>query len=85
MTQHPLLPAEAPSPSPTQAAALPVATSALLTTLRLWADQGWLRRLDSALAALLAELEPEASPTLLVSRHGAPSRARIDSSRNRPQ
>ena len=67
MTQHPLLPAEAPSPSPTQAAALPVATSALLTTLRLWADQGWLRRLDSALAALLAELEPDASPTLLVS------------------
>lgn len=65
MTQHPLLPAEAPSP--TQAAALPVATSALLTTLRLWADQGWLRRLDSALAALLAELEPDASPTLLVS------------------
>ena len=67
MTQHPLLPAKAPSSSPAQAAALPVATSALLTTLRLWADQGWLRRLDSALAALLAELEPEASPTLLVS------------------
>ncbi len=42
-------------------------TPALLATLRLWADQGWLRRLDSALAALLAELEPEASPTLLVS------------------
>ncbi len=67
MTQHPLLPAEAPSPAPAQAAALPVATSALLTTLRLWADQGWLRRLDSALAALLAELEPDANPTLLVS------------------
>ena len=65
MTQHPLLPAEAPSPA--QAAALPVATSALLTTLRLWADQGWLRRLDSALAALLAALEPDANPTLLVS------------------
>ena len=65
MTQHPLLPADAPSPA--QAAALPLATRALLTTLRLWADQGWLRRLDSALAALLAELEPEASPTLLVS------------------
>ena len=65
MTQHPLLPAEAPAPA--QAAALPLATRALLTTLRLWADQGWLRRLDSALAALLAELEPEASPTLLVS------------------
>jgi exodeoxyribonuclease V alpha subunit len=38
-----------------------------LANLRQWADQGWLRRLDSALAALLAELEPEASPTLLVS------------------
>ena len=42
-------------------------TPALLATLRLWADQDWLRRLDSALAALLAELEPDASPTLLVS------------------
>ncbi len=55
--------------NPPIAAAMQTApsTSALLTTLRLWADQGWLRRLDSALAALLAELEPDASPTLLVS------------------
>jgi exodeoxyribonuclease V alpha subunit len=39
----------------------------LLVTLRAWSDQGWLRRLDSALAGLLAELDPEASPALLVS------------------
>jgi len=41
--------------------------AALLATLRQWADQGWLRRLDSALAGLMAELEPSASPVLLVS------------------
>jgi exodeoxyribonuclease V alpha subunit len=43
------------------------ATAALLTTLRAWSDQGWLRRIDSALPHLLAELEPQASATLLVS------------------
>ena len=55
--------------NPTTDAAMQAAstTSALLDTLRLWADQGWLRRLDSALAAQLAELEPDANPTLLVS------------------
>ncbi|MDH4478757.1 MAG: exodeoxyribonuclease V subunit alpha [Rhodoferax sp.] len=43
------------------------AATALLATLRLWADQGWLRRLDTALAGLLAELDPQARPALLVS------------------
>jgi exodeoxyribonuclease V alpha subunit len=43
------------------------ATAALLATLRAWSDQGWLRRIDSALPHLLAELEPQASATLLVS------------------
>ena len=61
MKQLSLLPTEAPDQAPQ------ASTTALLTTLRLWADQGWLRRLDSALAALLAELEPDASPTLMVS------------------
>ena len=45
----------------------PSAASSTLATLRLWADQGWLRRLDSALAALLLELDPQSSPALLVS------------------
>jgi exodeoxyribonuclease V alpha subunit len=38
-----------------------------LPVLRSWADQGWLRRLDSALAAFMRELDPSASPALLVS------------------
>lgn len=36
-------------------------------TLQRWAEQGWLRRLDSALAAFMLELDPCASPALLVS------------------
>jgi exodeoxyribonuclease V alpha subunit len=31
-----------------------------------WAQQGWLRRLDSALPRLLGQLDPQATPTLLV-------------------
>lgn len=38
-----------------------------LTLLHAWADKGWLRRLDSALAAFMRELDPSASPALLVS------------------
>src|SRR5665647_2882511 len=38
-----------------------------LTVLHGWADKGWLRRLDSALAAFMRELDPSATPTLLVS------------------
>ena len=38
-----------------------------LTILHSWADKGWLRRLDSALAAFIRELDPTASPVLLVS------------------
>ena len=37
-----------------------------LTTLRQWSDAGWLRQLDSALAAFAAELDPQATPALLV-------------------
>ena len=37
-----------------------------LTILRQWSDAGWLRRLDSALAALVAELDPQAAPEVLV-------------------
>lgn len=37
-----------------------------LDTLRQWSDAGWLRRLDSALAAFVAELDPEAAPVLPV-------------------
>lgn len=45
---------------------MPTAPS-VLDTLRLWSDAGWLRRLDSALAAFVAELDPGASPAVLVS------------------
>lgn len=38
-----------------------------LTVLHSWADKGWLRRLDSALAAFMRELDPSAAPVLLVS------------------
>jgi exodeoxyribonuclease V alpha subunit len=38
----------------------------LVALLHGWADQGWLRRLDSALAAFMLELDAEASPALLV-------------------
>lgn len=38
-----------------------------LAILHGWADKGWLRRLDSALAAFIRELDPSATPALLVS------------------
>ena len=37
-----------------------------LETLCQWSDAGWLRRIDSALAAFVAELDPQAPPALLV-------------------
>ncbi len=47
--------------------ALPVATAAdTLATLRQWSDTGWLRQLDSALAAFMADLDPQAAPAVLV-------------------
>jgi exodeoxyribonuclease V alpha subunit len=42
-------------------------SGATLTILHAWADQGWLRRLDSALATFMQELDASASPALLVS------------------
>ncbi|MDO8777990.1 MAG: exodeoxyribonuclease V subunit alpha [Burkholderiaceae bacterium] len=38
-----------------------------LAILHDWADKGWLRRLDSALASFMRELDSAATPTLLVS------------------
>jgi len=38
-----------------------------LATLQAWVDKGWLRRLDIALANFILELDPCASPALLVS------------------
>ena len=38
----------------------------LLHTLHAWADQGWLRRIDSALAAFVQEQDPQAAPAVLV-------------------
>jgi exodeoxyribonuclease V alpha subunit len=37
-----------------------------LATLHAWAEQGWLRRLDSAMANFMRELDPNATPALLV-------------------
>ena len=37
-----------------------------LDILRAWSEAGWLRRLDSALAAFMAELDPHAAPAVLL-------------------
>ena len=42
-----------------------------LAILHSWADLGWLRRLDSALANFMRELDPSAAPVLLVSADNA--------------
>lgn len=52
------VPALAPVPA--------VSKADTLATLRQWSDAGWLRQLDSALAAFLAELDPQAAPAVLV-------------------
>ncbi|TDM06968.1 MAG: exodeoxyribonuclease V subunit alpha [Ideonella sp. MAG2] len=39
----------------------------LLATLRQWAEQGWLRRLDAALPALVLDIAPHTPPALLLS------------------
>ena len=38
----------------------------LVKTLHEWSDQGWLRRLDSAMATFVQERDPKASAVLLV-------------------
>ncbi len=40
--------------------------AALLNTLQQWAEQGWIRRLDHALARFLADLCPQAPPQVLL-------------------
>ncbi|NMM77153.1 exodeoxyribonuclease V subunit alpha [Rhodococcus sp. SRB_17] len=52
----------AAAPAPAPAATAPDT----LDTLRQWSDAGWLRQLDSALAAFIADLDPQAPPALLV-------------------
>jgi exodeoxyribonuclease V alpha subunit len=42
-------------------------SAATLATLHAWSDKGWLRRLDSAMANFMLELDASASPVLLVS------------------
>jgi hypothetical protein len=56
------------------AAAAPAADSPAdtLALLRQWVAAGWLRRLDGALAALLAELDPEARPRCCSARRPWP-------------
>lgn len=43
----------------------PMAAPELLATLRAWSESGWLRRLDSALAAFVLDTDPAASPVVL--------------------
>ncbi|MGI9132679.1 MAG: exodeoxyribonuclease V subunit alpha, partial [Rhodoferax sp.] len=45
----------------------PPLSLATLNTLHRWADKGWLRRLDSALASFMQERDSNATPALLVS------------------
>ena len=52
-----------PAPLPD---AEPATVTGTLATLRQWSDAGWLRQLDSAMAAFVAELDPQAPPALLV-------------------
>ncbi len=47
-------------------AAGPIRPDELLATLRDWSDRGWLRRLDSAMAAFVRELDPQAGAPLLL-------------------
>jgi exodeoxyribonuclease V alpha subunit len=42
-------------------------STAALAVLHAWADKGWLRRLDSAMATFMQELDLAASPVLLIS------------------
>ncbi len=44
-----------------------ITSSELLRTLHIWAEKGWLRRLDTALAAFMLELDPSVLPALLAS------------------
>ena len=62
------LPESPPLPLPALAGLWDVQTpqGALLSTLHQWTEQGWLRRLDSALAAFALERDPQASPVLLM-------------------
>ena len=44
----------------------PLSVQDTLDILRTWSEAGWLRRLDSALAAFVAELDPHATPAVLL-------------------
>lgn len=45
----------------------PVTNAKILDLLHQWADAGWLRRLDSAMASFMQEQDPSASAVMLVS------------------
>ena len=63
------VPSPVPLPLPAPATAReaePATVHGTLATLRQWSDAGWLRQLDSALAAFVAELDPQATPAVLV-------------------
>ena len=58
--------AQKDSAMPTASSNDAISTEETLDTLRAWSEAGWLRRLDSALAAFMAELDPHAAPAVLV-------------------
>ncbi|GAB3364058.1 MULTISPECIES: exodeoxyribonuclease V subunit alpha [Giesbergeria] len=53
-------------PVDTAPALVPATVADTLQTLRQWSEVGWLRRLDSALAVWVADLDAQAEPALLV-------------------
>lgn len=58
--------AVAAAPPTSVPATAPAGVPATLETLQQWSDAGWLRRLDSAMAVFLAELDPQATSTALL-------------------
>ncbi len=63
--EPPQSPAALSQPAPLPDAE-PATVAGTLATLRQWSDAGWLRQLDSAMAAFVAELDPHAPPAVLV-------------------
>lgn len=66
MTSLPTDPSAPPVSAGSAVAAPALTTAQWLATLDHWSDQGWLRRLDSAMARFVAGQDPAASPVLLL-------------------
>lgn len=66
MTSLPTDPSAPPVSAGSAVAAPALTTAQWLATLDHWSDQGWLRRLDSAMARFVAGQDAAASPVLLM-------------------